>query len=130
MSRAMIMYYYIKILEQRGWVVWPLRALLFTTSYAAILLSFTAYKITGGANDFVIGAMVGAFVTGCSAMFYPMGLMITESITGAIGGYFAGVKEEARRLEAHRVALLEAEEAHGGALTIVGRDQDDEGGGR
>jgi hypothetical protein len=129
--KALMVFYYIKVLEGHGWFVWPLRALLFVGLYVV----GQAGMVIGSPDmpakmSWLLGALLGCTMSWGGVVFYPLILMISESVVKKVAGYLGGIDREARRLEAERLALLEAEEAHGGALTIVGRDQDDEGGRR
>lgn len=130
MSKLLIMYYYIKVMERHGWFVWPMRALLFALVYGAGLAGVVfgvPNEVMTAPGRWLLGAMIGGAASSGGALLYPLVMMITEALVDHVAGYIAGLGREVQQLEQERQALLEDEEAHGGALTIVERDQDDEG---
>lgn len=128
MGRMMRAVYVMRVLERRGWVVFPMRGALFLLLYVSIQCYWIMQDPLGlgvGLNR-VLGAVFAGCAVFCGGGLYWVCLELGEGARRLLGEYMKGVEEEARRLEAARVDLLEMERLQGGALTLAGDDNDND----
>lgn len=128
MGRMMRAVYVMRVLERRGWVVFPMRGALFLMLYVSIQCYYIMQDPLGlgvGLNR-VLGAVFAGSAVFCGAGLYWVCLELGKGARLMLGEYMKGVEEEARRLEAGRAELLEMERLQGGALTLADNDDDDD----
>lgn len=117
--------YVMRVLERRGWVVFPMRGTLFLMLYVSIQCYYIMLDPLGlgvGLNR-VLGTVFAGCAVFCGVGLYWVCLELGAGARRLLGEYMKGVEEEARRLEAERAELLEMEGLQGGALTLA---QDDD----
>lgn len=128
MGRMMRAVYVMRVLERRGWVVFPMRGALFLMLYVSIQCYWIMQDPLGlgvGLNR-LLGAIFAGSAVFCGAGLYWVCLELGKGARRLLGEYMRGVEEEARSLETKRAELLEMERLQGGALTLANAADDDE----